>query len=78
LSTGSLKTDIREQVGAVAAALCRLVYQRVRAIRGANIDKRAMSPPLKAQFRGIKWNPRKVDECYVEGVVGDLQPNRCT
>jgi hypothetical protein len=29
----------------MAAALCRLGYHDLRSTRGANVDKRAMSPP---------------------------------
>jgi hypothetical protein len=39
----------------MAAALCRLGYHDLRSTRGANIDKRAMSPPpLKSQVKGLR------------------------
>ena len=38
----------------MAAALCRLGYHDLRSTRGANVDKRAMSPPpLEPQVRGL-------------------------
>ena len=36
-----------DQGRAMAAALCRLVYHDLRSIRGTNVNKRAMSPPLQ-------------------------------
>ena len=38
----------------MAAALCKLGYHDLRSTRGANVDKRAMSPPpLEPQVRGL-------------------------
>jgi hypothetical protein len=57
LWTGSVGIAIKEQASAVVAALCRRRYHGLCSMRGANIYKRAMSPPLKALVRGGKRVP---------------------
>jgi hypothetical protein len=49
-----------EQARTMAAAICSYGFQRIRIIRGANAPKLTMSPPLKAQVRGLKWDPQRL------------------
>ena len=40
----------------MAAALCRLGYHDLRSTRGANVNKRAMSPPHRMNLRLLGCN----------------------
>ena len=53
LSVHCQRRGKNDQGRAMAAALCRLGYHDLRSTRGANVNKRAMSPP--PQKPGTEW-----------------------
>jgi hypothetical protein len=49
-----------EQVSAQAAALCRLGDHELLRGRGLDMEPVVMSPPPKAQVKGLEWDPQRL------------------